>query len=404
MDIVIVAGISGMHKAQFIDRLVRETGIRDDTVIIRFEDALLNPARKAVNTTPPTTITSFLEEPSTARKIDTIDKTFLWMRKNVSIPKATKYVLLDVHLTYYNRSEFFPPFNPSNFVGWIDSIDRHANIKIITLIDDVFNTWHALSKRATEYPGTKLTLKEILGWRSLEVLYSESVGYSLNAPNPGSKKAGTYLVSVRHPPSTFKNILCEKVPIMVYLSFPISKTRDNEGMVGEINRFRRRMHKIGSDLGVAVLDPVTIDELILTQGAKSRQTSVPGGRWPLDHPTLVPAGPQIPDIPCTEIRDAITNIKHQVRSRDLKLVESANLLAVYRPCFPEPSTGVKAEIDHAVSVGQDMCIYSRPEDRGALSGNPFDERLALVDDEEEFYRIVWNKLARIKDRLRGPVR
>ena len=404
MDIVVVAGISGMYKARFIDNFVKRAGIKKDTVVIRFEDALVNPARKAVNTAVPTTITSFLKEPSPTRKIEMIDKTFSWIIANVRIPKATKRVVLDVHLTYYNRSEFFPPFNPSSFTGWIDSIDRHANVKIVTLIDDIFNTWHELSRRESEYPGTKLTLREILAWRSLEVLQSESLGYSLNAPSLTPKQAQTYLVSVRHPPSTFKNIVLEKVPVVVYLSFPISKTRDDKKMRNDVNRFRSRMHKIGSRLGVAVLDPVTIDELILARAAKGRRSPVLGERWPLGHSMLVPAGPRTLDIPCEEIKDARVNIKHQVRSRDLKLVETANLLAVYRPCFPEPSTGVRAEIDHAISVGQDMCIYSPPEDSVALSDNPFDEGLPLIGTKDDFYRTIQNKLAGIKKKSKGPVR
>lgn len=404
MDFVIVAGISGMDKARFISNFVKKAGIQKDTLVIRFEDALVNPARKAPSTNPPTTITSFLKESSTTRKIDTIEKTFSWLIENVKMPKATKRILLDIHLTYYHRSEFFPPLNPSSFAGWIDSIDRHANVKIVTLIDDIFNTWHVLSRREAEYPGTKLTLREILAWRSLEVLQSESLGYSLNAPAPRSKQVQTYLVSVRHPPSTFRNIVIEKVPVVVYLSFPISKTRDNAKMVDDINRFRSKMHRIGSKLGVAVLDPVTIDELILTRASKGLRATVLGGRWQLGHSTLVPAGPQVLDIPCAEIQDARVSIKHQVRSRDLKLVETSNLLAVYRPCFPEPSTGVRAEIDHAVSVGQDMCIYSPPEDHVALSENPFDESLQLIGDKDSFYKTIQSKLVGIKNKSRGPVR
>lgn len=398
MDIIIVAGISGMNKARFLRSLVKEAGIEDDSAIVRFEDALVNPARKAVNMTPPTTITSFLKEPSAARRIDTIEKTFSWIRDAAKVGKKTKRIFLDIHLTYYHRSEFFPPLNPSHFAGWIDTIDPHANVKIVTLIDDVFNTWSALSGREGSYPGTRLTLREILAWRSLEVLQSESLAYSLNAPNAGPKRTKTYPVSVRHPPSTFKNIVLEDVPIVAYLSFPISKTRNDEGMVGEVNSFRSRMHQIGADLGVAVLDPVTIDELILVNALQGGRASPLAGRWPLVHETLAPPGPVSLDIPSAEIEDAKASLKHQVRSRDFRLVEAANLLVAYRPCLPELSTGVMAEINHATSIGEDVCIYSPPGDCPSSSANPFSDQPPLVGDLDNFYETARAKLAEIKAR------
>lgn len=402
MDIIVVAGISGMNKERFLRRFVSEAGIREDSMIIRFEDALVNPARKAVNVTPPTTITSFLEEPSATRRIDTIEKTISWITDAVKVKKNTKRVFLDMHLTYYHRSEFFPPLNPPHFAGWIDSIDPNANVKIVTLIDDVFNTWDALSGRERTYPGTRLTLREILAWRSLEVLQSESLAYSLNTPDAESPRAKTYPISIRHPLSTFKNIMLRDVPIVAYLSFPISKTRGDRKMVREINAFRSKMHQIGARLGVAVLDPVTIDEMILTHARQGRQPLPLAGRWPLGHKTLVPPGPPSLDVPPAEIEDARASLTHQVRSRDFRLVEAANLLVAYRPCLPVPSTGVMAEINHATSIGQDVCIYSPPEDRAASSANPFSDRLPLEDTQGDFYRTVRGKLAAIKAKSTEP--
>ena len=398
MDIIIVAGISGMDKARFLRSLVKKAGIEDDSEIIRFEDALVNPARRAVNVTPPTTITSFLNDPSAARRLDTIEKTFTWIADAVRAKKKTRRIFLDIHLTYYHRSEFFPPLNPSHFAGWIDSIDQHANVKILTLIDDVFNTWSTLSGREGRYPGTRLTLREILAWRSLEVLQSESLAYSLNAPNAGSKQAKAYPVSVRHPLSTFKNIVLRDVPVVAYLSFPISRTRNDEGMVGEVNAFRSKMHRIGTRLGVAILDPVTIDEMILVHARQGRRAPPLAGRWPLVHATLPPSGRQDIDIPPAEIEDAKASLTHQVRSRDLRLVEASNLLVAYRPCLPELSTGVMAEIGHATSIGEDVCIYSPPGDCPASSANPFSDQPHLEGDLDDFYKTVCAKLAEIKAR------
>ena len=209
---------------------------------------------------------------------------------------------------------------------------------IINLIDDVFNIWKSISDKIEDYPHTQLTLREILGWRSLEALQSESLASILNSEQEGKRQVWTYMVSVRHPPSTFKNLLLSNTPICFYLSYPISKTRLDKHMINEINKFRLKMHDLGNKHGVVIFDPVSIDELYPDLGNTSSEMVTVGNgmRWPLGYSPLAKNTPSHIEIPSREINDCIPQIKHQIKSRDFKLVESSRVLAVFRPYFGGP--------------------------------------------------------------------
>ena len=219
MKVVIISGISGIGKNNFIRKLIEYAKINDESEIIKFEDKMVDPER---GNDSPTNIITFLDQPSLRNKINTIETTFEWIQKTKFDPNK-KYIFLDVHLTYYKNSEYFPPLNSSNYNGWLSCICPNAEILIINLIDDVFNIWKSISDKIEDYPHTQLTLREILGWRSLEALQSESLTNILNSEQEGERRVRTYMVSVRHPPSTFKNLLLPKTPICIYLSYPISK-------------------------------------------------------------------------------------------------------------------------------------------------------------------------------------
>jgi hypothetical protein len=311
-------------------------------------------------------------------------------------------VFLDIHLTYYWKTEYFPPLNPSNFVGWIDSIDHDANITILNLIDDVFNIWNIIKNKEEEFPDTKLTLREILGWRSIEQLQSESLHFILNSSPVGKKTVKSFMVSVRHPFSTFRNLIIPKIPITMYLSYPISKTRKKPSQMAEINKFRKMMHVIGAKTEVAVFDPVTIDELILDQASSTGPIVKVDKkkRWILDYSDiLIDDKTKTLEFPKKEIEESKAFIKHQVRSRDFKLVESADLLSVYRPLFGGPSEGVKAEIDYAKQIGNEIIIYSPSTDKAPKSGNPFASDNSPINNLQTFYKRVDLKLTSIKKKV-----
>jgi len=402
MKVIIVSGISGIDKENFITNFIRKAGIEKKSKIIKFEDELVSPERRRGGVHPPTKITTFLEERSLTIKIRTIEETFSWISNSIAIEPEIEYVFLDVHLIYYKNSEYFPPLNPSNYSEWINSLGRNVDIVIINLIDDVFNIWKTILDKEKQYPNTKLTLREILAWRSLENLQSESLPNALNFPKEGERRAFSYMTSVRHPYSTFENLIFPKIPICVYLSYPITKTRNSPKRVKEVNSFRKRMHDLGKKHKIAIFDPVSIDELTLEQARKLKKASTTTFdkklRWPLDYSEiLVPdTNPSI-KIPTKEITESLTQINHQIRSRDLKLVEYSSILAVYRPFFGGLSKGAQAEINHATYVGNEVWIYSSREDKLPGGSSPFDDNsITLIKNLNTYFKKVEQSMIDLK--------
>lgn len=401
MKVIIITGISGIEKETFIQNFINKAEIQDVSRIIKFEDELVNPQRRRGGIHPPTKITSFLEERSLTSKIRTIEETFSWMT-TISIEPKIEYLFLDVHLIYYKNSEYFPPLNPSNFSEWINSLGRNVDIIIINLIDDVFNIWKTILDKEKKFPNTKLTLREILAWRSLETLQSESLPNALNSPNEGERRCLSFMTSVRHPFSTFKNLILPKIPLCIYLSYPITKTRNIKSRITFVNDFRKRMHELGEKHGFAIFDPVTIDELTLEQARKLKKSSVTTLdtklRWPLDYSDiLVPNTNPCIKIPTKEITDSLTQINHQIRSRDLKLVEYASILAVYRPYYGGLSKGAQAEINHATYVGNEVWIYSPPEDKIPKGGSPFDDNsITSINNIEKYFKKIEGSMIDLK--------
>jgi len=226
-----------------------------------------------------------------------------------------------------------------------------------------------------------MRLREILSWRSLESLRSESLKNLLSVSKEGILSVNNYLVSVRHPYSTFHNLIFKEKPVTIYLSYPITQPRKTLAGIKEINQYRHELHKIGEEKNAAIFDPVTIDELSLVQALnldESENETVllkEEHRWPLEISDPIIPPPNWPiELPKQEIEEVEKDISNQLQSRDFALVDSAKHLAVYRPFYEGiRSDGVDAEIKHAIESGSTITVFSLEEDetKAGISSSPF---------------------------------
>lgn len=396
-NITIFAGISGIDKSQFVNNFIAKSKKQNEILNLDFEKELLNDERGGANSSPD--IASFLDSPSSKLKLKSIESTFSWIAKKIDERNSSVTdIFLKIHLSYLKNSEFFPPFIPLYFTQLSTKIPD-ANVKIITLIDDVFSIWNKIKKREVEggFLNTSLRLREILAWRSLEFLNAEALKEYLNTSEEGNQRASHYVVSIRHPYNTFYNLIFDQKPIRIYLSYPISETRKNSDEITEINDFRKIMHKIGSYNAVAIFDPVAIDELAMesalteatTTGSTTEVTILEKHRWPIDLPDLLVDNYNWPiKIPKQEIDEVSGDIRNQITSRDYTLVDSSQFLAVYRPFYKKiPSRGADAEIKHAKEYMKKVVVYHPPEDKGPQSSSthPFGSKVDLFDVKEKFF-------------------
>jgi len=369
VDITFFAGITGIDKSNFIQSLISKSGKTDEILHINFEDELTDNSRPGIT---PSDIPAFLDMPNPYTKIKIIEDTFRWIADKITRQQdKKKYIFFSMHLSYYKNSEFFPPLNTQLFSSLLAKIPK-PKVKIITLIDDIFSIWNRIKEKEQDvYLDTRLRLREILAWRSLESLRSESLNIRLSSSEEGVLSSNNYLVSIRHPYNTFHNLIFHEKPTTVYLSYPITSTRITPEGISEINNYRKQIHEMGDKHGAAIFDPVTIDELSLVKALdESEGNNDPDAilkeehRWPLHDPSPIVPLPNWPiKIPKQEIEEVKKDISNQIQSRDYALVDAATFLAVYRPFYEgNRSEGADAEIKHAKECGSTVVVYSLEED------------------------------------------
>lgn len=222
---------------------------------------------------------------------------------------------------------------------------------------------------------------------------------NLNARDEGSRRASSYTVSVRHPFSTFYNLIFQEQPIRIYLSYPISETRKNVQDIAEVNEFRKQMHKIGIEKNAVIFDPVAIDELAMESALleipeSERNTTteislVQKHRWPIELPDLLVKDFDWPiKIPKQQVDEVSSDIRNQITSRDYYLVDSSQFLAVYRPFYRTiMSRGADAEIKHAKEYFKKVIVYHPDEDKSdsSASTHPFGSKVDLFPNKENFF-------------------
>lgn len=386
MKLTIFGGISGFDKTKFILKFIvtslESLGYSADLEhpeskafiqYIKFEDVLLE-VTDSVN------IPRFLAKPSLHEKINSIERAFSRIGTQIKESHA-EHIFLDIHFSCTYQSQFFPPIYKANLSELDPGPD--SEIRVITLIDDVYNIWNNLKKRETEFHNTSLRLREILAWRSVELLQTEAVALNYTSE---TRRVTNYLFAVRHPVISLFNLVFSENPICLYLSYPISKTRNDPSRVEDINEFRRRMYGIAEDLGVVIFDPVTIDEFPL------RNAPVEDGfriltndqRWPLEIELIVDEPDWPIKIPVNEVHEAQDDIRNNIQPRDFKLIDPSIFTTVYRKNFGGLSTGVGEEIRYTISRGKIPYVYDPDVDEDGEI-HPFDADEYGYRDKEEFY-------------------
>jgi hypothetical protein len=400
--LVIFAGTTGFNKSAILRKFTKDClkrkGFQGDLTsaegqrfirYFKFDDELIAES-KAVD------IPSFLENPSYQMKTRMIEETFRRIRRELNEGPRPKFIFLDVHLSYTKRSEFVPPINFSNYDELVPSLA--SPIKVITLIDDAFHVWNSIRKREDERSlvNTKLRLREILSWRSVELLQAETIAKRYTNEH---RNVTNYEVSVRHPFYVLYNLIFNPSPVCSYLSFAITNTRKKKPCVNEINKFRLKMHYYAEQKGLVMFDPVTIDELAVVSSLKEQMKSrneVPKvvkvdrvNRWPLGLDGLGERVKFPLELPGEEIREVEPDIYNNIRARDYKLIDTSVATIAYRPFFLGRSTGSNEEIRYSISEAKKVFVFDPPSDKKDTSSpSPFDSTVILHQDKKEFYKAV----------------
>jgi hypothetical protein len=314
------------------------------------------------------------------------------------------HCLILIHAAIYRNGRFVSP------LSWDELLLLQPDC-IVTLIDDIYDIWQRIEQGPHD---THFSLDEILTWRSVEIMNAKTLALNLRLNKSRLKISGKlpnkvapffgssiphFVMSVKHPLETFHRLFFETSRPVIYASFPITRTREREARVADIDSFRNDLRGAGA----TVIDPLTIDELripiedplwwALREDDKYQEYH--SRRWKLTAPAIAPeevhANPfcKLSETQVLQVRKAIME---QVVDRDFRLVAQSKQVVAYRPYYPEdgygkfgrgtksPTDGVTremqfaAELERAVWAFHPKCDWQMEQDTGlfgqkALWGN-----------------------------------
>ena len=325
-----------------------------------------------------------------------------------------KVIFINLHTSYYhNRTQ--------EYVSLIN-LTKLSSIKptiIVTLIDDVYEIHHRLTKSGGIYHDESnvthtqmiLRLLRLLDWRAKETMLSRFIANNLNIKN--------YVFAVNHSYKTFYNLIFEDIN-KVYLSHPITEVRrlEKRGLNNDAQKIMSEITEISDRLSsiFTTFLPTTIDEFRVISkpsrdGISKDYYAVLNKRWEADlyerskDKLFIHSGFndknnlwQISEDEVTRFDEHINHllealsdsISDQVTIRDYTLVEQSEMLVIYRPVFNgNASGGVREEFRYYKSLIKDtakknLCfIYCPQKDINKYYIRQFEIKLQLEIEENE---------------------
>lgn len=376
-NIILFTGQSGLNSKQsitsFIEKCPRfSSNPEKRPLYYKIEDYIDKLYRKDNEITPEhdrsAVWISFLKDPYTNQER-------YWKRalneifKDMSLSKnKDRSVFINMHLCYYHRKtkEYISLLDPE----FIRELRNKKNkIKIITLIDDIYDIHDRLRKNTNDifYPRVQRTAIDIvleyliiLQWRAKEIMFSRFLGKILNCKQ--------YVFAIKHNWDTLYNLIFDKAPT-AYFSHPISEVRRLEGVDDkEAEDIRNQISDFSDELRVrfAPFLPTTIDEFRILEKEKILYPKLKL-RWEFDKyedPQQLLYSASLFEKEKNELwndkgenhdsKDFMLVLKTlndsigtQVTTRDYALVEQSKYLIVYRPLYNgNASGGVKKETEY----------------------------------------------------------
>lgn len=248
-------------------------------------------------------------------------------------PDSPEDLVISTHVCFRWKKHLVPAFN----LYYLYRINPDV---YVTIVDNA----HAIKARLerTRWRG-RLSLKDIVVWRDEETFITEILAAYTRKP--------FYLLARREPPSLLLDILYrvekrrargEEPALKAYLSYPITHVLSEP----EHFRLKDEIKEALRRAGIAVFDPITIDEAALVglaenalrEGADSLEVEVDGCRLKLS---------------VQEVLDARGDILDQIVARDYKLIDQSDVIIVYYPTTVV-SPGVLNEIHYGFTHNKDV--------------------------------------------------
>lgn len=270
--------------------------------------------------------------------------------------------------------------------------------KLVTLIDDVYDTWRRIQIR-DELNETNflIRLKEMANWRWVEILTTDLLTRFLSSQG---EPVENLVLAVKHRVDTARRLVLESQSKRVYAACSITEPRKTDEGRKAIDEYRREMAE-----RYASFDPLSIDEKLVPLFSRAREARgrdevvvllQEDDRWLIDREDIL-TGPEEGLYPITlpvdEVLEVETEISRQIEARDFRLIRQSECMAAFRPMFEgEPSQGVISELKYARDgAHRATFIYSPLAD--GIHQSPFATEQIRYEDLEPFYRAIDQELS-----------
>lgn len=304
--------------------------------------------------------------------------------------------IIALHASHLCEGVFAFPCSPG-------SIQRIRPNICITLLDDIYACHARLTKDGYPY-----RYHQLLTWRIVECGIADNLAEVQGIEN--------IYFAAKHPAITTYRLIFDLSCPRVYSASQITAVRDSPRLRAEIETHRRELHR-----QYAVFDPLTIDDRVLINAiprcSRNKRFSIAKqSRWPSDlsdmgsqYRSLVPEDANL--FPITvELKEAIeldtplhrrsfqNVIDAQIRRRDFRYIDQADVMAAYRPRLNgHESSGVAAEKTYAAGSGARPVVeYSTATDLRRFRSGAFNTPLAgpICDNLADFYESIRREASR----------
>ncbi len=369
-----------------------------------------------------------------------------WKNFSTNLIQNSKFngiTILILHGVYVSAR-----YGVRSFIDFNSICKEYNPTLIITLLDDIYNLFSRTESHASGDKNLgRPTFEQLLMARRNETLVGDLIAYQNSLTQP----ARHVICSVNHPIKTLLDLIIFDAKI-VYLAFPISEPRrmsekNDNSFIESINNLHNLISERNTN-HLVYLSPLAIDELPLCFEAmptiqeyegrkktiktddmlddetkKERLTDLDSlvisfnknSRWNLsdlwnDCELICDNTPIIPEeieIPVSQLVDIHGIIKTDIGWRDYKLVEQADVLALFCPVPPnrdDVTRGVMGEWQEAATNSKACYVYQEADwdlnkriealtsDAGSMGSQPINNVSQQVDTVEELLTRCEKKL------------
>jgi len=248
--------------------------------------------------------------------------------------RSSLNLIVNTHATFRWRHGLFPAVD-------FDQMRQLNADMYVCLIDGII----ALHTRLASEHSIEHTLKDLLVWREEEIISTEMLCKGIDEKIPFyclARGAGEETTEA------FYGLVFEGVRKKAYLSFPMTRIGDMEGISEEIDEFRQLMKQY-----FICFDPGDLEESYLPNYARK------AAKKGLDSVELVSLGQRI-RLDLREVEQVERDINSQTYARDFMLIDQSDMIVSLIPTLADGraaiSSGVERELQHAHEAAKEVYV------------------------------------------------